>query len=122
MNAVWYRRQVAIPAAWAGKNVLLHFQAVDYDATVWVNGVEADGIGAVSPRLPVSLSGLAQPGEMMTIVVQGPRRQPFPTAARQTVAALRQLRLCVHAHHRHLADGMAGAGARLRALPPAPHA
>ena len=41
MNAVWYRRAVTIPDAWAGRRVLLHFQAVDYDATVWVDGREA---------------------------------------------------------------------------------
>ena len=40
LNAVWYRRSVTISAAWAGRRALLHFQAVDYDATVWVNGVE----------------------------------------------------------------------------------
>ena len=40
MPAVWYRRKVALPADWAGRRVLLHFGAVDYDATVWVNGVE----------------------------------------------------------------------------------
>ena len=40
MAAVWYRREVAIPARWAGRRVLLHFQAVDYDTTVWIDGVE----------------------------------------------------------------------------------
>jgi beta-galactosidase/beta-glucuronidase len=40
LNAVWYRRDLKLPAAWKGQRVLLHFQAVDYDATVWVNGVE----------------------------------------------------------------------------------
>ena len=40
MNAVWYRREVAVPPEWAGRRVLLHFQAVDYDTTVWVNGRE----------------------------------------------------------------------------------
>jgi beta-galactosidase/beta-glucuronidase len=40
MNAVWYRRTVRVPPSWAGRQLLLHFQAVDYDATVWVNGVE----------------------------------------------------------------------------------
>ncbi|MBT7166438.1 MAG: beta-galactosidase, partial [Victivallales bacterium] len=40
MAAVWYRREVAVPVDWQGKDVLLHFQAVDYDATVWVNGQE----------------------------------------------------------------------------------
>lgn len=40
LHAVWYRRRVTIPTAWAGRHVVLHFQAVDYDATVWVNGIE----------------------------------------------------------------------------------
>src|SRR5439155_20833004 len=40
MPAVWYRRAVTIPAEWAGRRVLLHFQAVDYDTTVWIDGVE----------------------------------------------------------------------------------
>ena len=38
--AVWYRRSVTVPEAWAGRSLLLHFQAVDYDSTVWVNGAE----------------------------------------------------------------------------------
>ena len=38
---VWYNRSVSIPAEAAGKRVLLHFQAVDYIAKVWVNGVMA---------------------------------------------------------------------------------
>ena len=63
LNAVWYRREVTIPSAWAGKHVLLHFQAVDYDATVWVNGVEvARHRGGFTP-ITCDLSGIAAPGE-----------------------------------------------------------
>lgn len=40
MAAVWYRRVVRIPDAWRGRRILLHFQAVDYDATVWADGRE----------------------------------------------------------------------------------
>jgi len=40
LRAVWYRRTVEIPAEWSGQHVLLHFGAVDYDATVWVDGAE----------------------------------------------------------------------------------
>ena len=40
MAAVWYRKTVQVPKAWKGRHVLLHFGAVDYDATVWVDGVE----------------------------------------------------------------------------------
>lgn len=39
-EAVWYHRHVVVPEDWAGKQLLLHFGAVDHDATVWVNGIE----------------------------------------------------------------------------------
>jgi beta-galactosidase/beta-glucuronidase len=35
---VWYQRDVTTPAAWKGRRVLLKFGAVDYRATVWMNG------------------------------------------------------------------------------------
>ncbi len=35
---VWYRRTFSVPKGWAGQRVLLHFGAVDWEATVWVNG------------------------------------------------------------------------------------
>lgn len=37
-DIVWYRRQVTLSEAFAGKRVMLHFGAVDYSARVWVNG------------------------------------------------------------------------------------
>jgi beta-galactosidase/beta-glucuronidase len=70
LNAVWYRRTVSIPEAWAGKRVLLHFQAVDYETTVWVNGEEvARHQGGFSP-FTADLYGVASPGEVATIVVR----------------------------------------------------
>jgi beta-galactosidase/beta-glucuronidase len=41
MPAVWYRRTFALPKDWAGKRIVLHFGAVDYETEVWVNGVSA---------------------------------------------------------------------------------
>ncbi|MGW4063653.1 LamG-like jellyroll fold domain-containing protein [Amycolatopsis sp. NPDC004747] len=35
---MWYRRTFQLPRDWRGQRILLHFQAVDYDATVIVNG------------------------------------------------------------------------------------
>ncbi|MFC5825038.1 glycoside hydrolase family 2 protein [Nonomuraea insulae] len=70
MEAVWYRRTVTIPAAWAGRRTLLHFGAVDHDATVWVNGVEvARHRGGFSP-FTADLSEEVRPGEDATIVVR----------------------------------------------------
>lgn len=37
-NTLWYRRAVAIPAAWRRQRVRLHFGAVDWRARVFVNG------------------------------------------------------------------------------------
>ncbi|MCD8288866.1 MAG: beta-galactosidase [Prevotella sp.] len=37
---VVYTRTFDVPAAWKGKQVLLHFGAVDWKADVWVNGVK----------------------------------------------------------------------------------
>jgi beta-galactosidase/beta-glucuronidase len=69
-NAVWYRRQVTIPADWTDRRVLLHFQAVDYDATVWVNGQEVGRHrGGFSP-FHCDLDGVASAGDEITIVVR----------------------------------------------------
>jgi len=70
MNAVWYRRDVTIPKEWAGRDVLLHFQAVDYDATVWVNGVEAGRHRGGFTPFTCALAGLAAPGDTVTLVVR----------------------------------------------------
>ncbi|TBL81992.1 glycoside hydrolase family 2 protein [Paenibacillus thalictri] len=39
-DLVWYRRSFTIPSDWSGQRILLHFGAVDYAATVWVNGAQ----------------------------------------------------------------------------------
>ncbi len=40
MNAVWYKKRVEVPKTWREGRILLWFGAVDYYATVWVNGNE----------------------------------------------------------------------------------
>lgn len=34
----WYRRTFTVPSAWSGKRIILHLDAVDWQATVYVNG------------------------------------------------------------------------------------
>ncbi len=79
-NAVWYRRQAIIPSEWVGKRILLHFQAVDYDSTVWVNGEEVGRHrGGFSP-FNCDISGVAGAGDEITIVLrardEGQKPQP----------------------------------------------
>jgi beta-galactosidase/beta-glucuronidase len=37
---VWYQNSFDVPDNWAGKDVLLHFGAVDWKAEIWLNGVK----------------------------------------------------------------------------------
>jgi beta-galactosidase/beta-glucuronidase len=37
---LWYHRTFQVPRRWEGRRVLLHFGAVDWEARVWVNGVD----------------------------------------------------------------------------------
>jgi hypothetical protein len=37
-DRLWYRRTFTVPKEWTGGRTLLHFGAVDWQATVWVNG------------------------------------------------------------------------------------
>ncbi len=39
-DRIWYRRSFQIPRDWRGKRVVLHFGAVDFETTVYVNGKE----------------------------------------------------------------------------------
>ena len=80
IEAVWYRREVDLPSQWSGRRVLLHFQAVDYDATVWVNGQEVGRHrGGFSP-FTCDLGAVAAPGERVEIVVRARdnHRDPQP--------------------------------------------
>lgn len=70
MPAVWYRRSVKLPANWAGQQILLHFQAVDYDATVWVNGVEVGRHRGGFTPFTCNISTAAKAGETAIIVVR----------------------------------------------------
>lgn len=77
-EAVWYRRTVRVPRSWAGQRVLLHFQAVDHDATVWVDGVEAGRHRGGFTPFSCDLAGSADPGHTYTVVVRArdPRSGP----------------------------------------------
>jgi beta-galactosidase/beta-glucuronidase len=70
LEAVWYRKSVTIPADWDGNHAVLHFQAVDHDTTVWVNGTEVvRHRGGFTPS-SADLHGVAGPGEDALIVVR----------------------------------------------------
>ena len=38
-QVVWYERSFTVPSEWKGRDILLHFGAVDWQADVWVNDI-----------------------------------------------------------------------------------
>jgi beta-galactosidase/beta-glucuronidase len=38
-HVVWYERTFTVPSGWRGRDILLHFGAVDWQADVWVNDI-----------------------------------------------------------------------------------
>ncbi len=66
----WYRRQVTIPIGQPRERVILHFGAVDYIATVWVNGAEVgEHRGGYTP-FAFDISSLVGPNGECDIVVR----------------------------------------------------
>ena len=55
-RACWYRRTFRAAAHGAGERLLLHFGAVDYGATVWVNGAAVSGSTRAATRRSSSTS------------------------------------------------------------------
>lgn len=35
---IWYKKKVKVPASWKASKLILHFGAIDYWSTVWING------------------------------------------------------------------------------------
>jgi hypothetical protein len=69
-RVVWYRREFEIDPLNADENLILHFAAVDYYATVWVNGqLAATHEGGYSP-FEADITGLLRGGGPHRIVVR----------------------------------------------------
>ena len=70
-SAVWYRQTFAAPELKSGEHLVLHFEAVDYQATVWVNGAKVcqhqGGYTPFSADVTAVLRGV---GELQEIIVR----------------------------------------------------
>ncbi|HEY4009168.1 MAG TPA: glycoside hydrolase family 2 TIM barrel-domain containing protein, partial [Acidobacteriaceae bacterium] len=69
-SSVWYRRTFRTPQL-EGRDLLLHFEAVDYRATVWVNGAKvAEHEGGYTPFSADITPALDPARELQEIVVR----------------------------------------------------
>ena len=69
---LWYRREVLLPERWSRESVLLNFGAVDWQATVWVNGQKIGehqgGYTPFSLDITAALRNRQQPQEVVVEV------------------------------------------------------
>ena len=49
-GAVWFRKEVELPANWAGKELVLNLTAIDDYDTTYFNGVKVGGMGKETPE------------------------------------------------------------------------
>ena len=112
-RACWYRRQFDAPSLNPGDRLLLHFGAVDFGARVWVNDQHAVRHEGGYTPFCVDITDQLRAEGPQTVVVRAeddPADLSKPRGKQDW-----QLRAALHlvpADHRHLADGLAGAGAR----------
>ena len=71
-DRLWYRRMFTVPPAWDGRQVILHFGAVDYECEVFLNGksmgTHRGGYDSFSFDITPFLSGFAEPQEIIVRV------------------------------------------------------
>ena len=66
----WYRRVVSIPENWGNKRVILNFGAVDWEATVWINGNQIGTHENGYLPFELDITDALTPGEPTVIVVR----------------------------------------------------
>lgn len=69
-SSVWYRRSIQVPADWTGERILLHFQAVDHDATVWIDGQEVGRHRGGFSSFTLDITDAVNPGTPATLLLR----------------------------------------------------
>ena len=69
INNIWYQRQIQMPSEWAGRNVMLHFGAVYYNAAVYVDGKLAGRHFGGSTSFAIDVTRFVADGKPHSLVV-----------------------------------------------------
>ncbi|MFT5474555.1 MAG: beta-galactosidase/beta-glucuronidase [Kiritimatiellia bacterium] len=70
IEAMWYHREVSIPADWDGRRVLLHFGGVDYESEVFIDGKSALLHVGGSASFTVDITRFVSAGKSHHLVVR----------------------------------------------------
>ncbi|PYV82336.1 MAG: hypothetical protein DMG05_28320 [Acidobacteria bacterium] len=67
-DVAWYRRTIQIPDGWRSRRIMLHFGAVDYQATVWVNGDHAGSHQGGHVSFSLDITDQLKPGPNIIVL------------------------------------------------------
>ena len=67
-DVVWYRRAFQIPDGWRSRRTMVHFGAVDYQATVWVNGDQAGSHQGGHVSFSLDITDQLKPGPNIIVL------------------------------------------------------
>jgi len=77
----WYRTRFVLPAAWRGRNLVLHLDGINYKANIWLNGqriADSSTVIGMFRRFAFDVTNAARPGEENYLAVEtiGPGKEP----------------------------------------------
>ena len=67
---MWYHRTISVPQDWSGKRIILHFGAVDYIASVYIDGKIAGRHWGGSSSFSIDITRMVTPGQEHNLVVR----------------------------------------------------
>ena len=67
---MWYHRTISVPQDWTGKRIILHFGAVDYIASVYIDGKIAGRHWGGSSSFSIDITRMVTPGQEHNLVVR----------------------------------------------------
>ena len=84
-EALWYRTTFSVPSAWRNRRILLHFEAVDWAATVYVDGREAGVHTGGYVPFTIDITPFARRGRThtLTVKVTDPTDKEFVPSGKQ---------------------------------------
>lgn len=69
INAIWYQRKIEIPAEWQGKDVMLHFGAVDYESEAFIDGRSVGKHWGGTSSFQYNITSYVKAGQTHNLVV-----------------------------------------------------
>ncbi len=85
-EVIWYQRRFEVPAKWKDQRILIHFEASDFETTVWLNGKEiGTHKGGYDPFSFDMTESVASGGtQELTVKVYDPQETIFRSIGKQS--------------------------------------